>query len=111
MQFHCLGSATLDTAEKFPFKSMDATSHIQKGMYGLIICEYGTIYVGDKDIVDSMPDTKKQALQRLCDKYHVSLDRLTDNWLERALFCMAYTHEMSHKTQYVKAVPIKRGLF
>ena len=111
MKFHCLGSATLDTAEKFPFASMDATSHIQKGMYGLIICDYGTIYVGSEDVINNMSEQERGILQELCDRYKVSLDRLTDDWLERALFCMGYTKELAEKTKCVETIPTKKGLF
>lgn len=111
MNFHCLGSATFNTAERFPFASMDATSHIQKGMYGLIICDYGTIYVGDKNLISNMHEEEFTVLKDLCDRYNVDIYKLADDWLERTVFCMGYMKELSHKIEYVKPKSIKRRLF
>lgn len=113
MKCHCLGSATFQNAEKFPFVSMDATTHIKYAIYGWLMTPYGLVYGGDDlATIKNMPAEAHDRLAKLCEKYGLDINVLGSDWLERTIFNACYVRDKM-KTAVCKVQSFKpvRRLF
>lgn len=113
MKFHCLGSATLQNAMKFPFTSMDATSWIMTGANGSILTEWGVIYVGDdcKTLKHEVPKEHLESLRKACEEFGTSLDEIGKDYKARMCFNVNYLYRKSLETEYKGISMSKRRLF
>ena len=116
VRVHCLGSATIQNAEKFPFTSMDATSWIMTGANGSILTDYGIIYVsssGDnlKDYVYNLPSDAVQKIIDYCKKYDMSLSDITQDYRARMLMNIHYLYDKSKSCKDASYNIGKRRLF
>ena len=109
IKIHCLGSATIQNAEKYPFTSMDATSWIMTGANGSILTDNGIIYVGDRR---SLTEDEISVLQSLLDKYDITVEQVCTNYRYRMLANVHYLYDKS-KTTKLKNIKLsfKRRLF
>ena len=105
---HCLGSATMQNAEKFPFTSMDATSWIMNGANGNIFTRYGTVYVGDGG--KSLTADEQKIVKELLDKYGLDFADI-ENYKVRMLFNIYYLHEKSLSVEFKGLSASARRLF
>lgn len=109
LRVHCLGSATIQNAEKFPFISMDATSWIMTAANGSILSDVGVIYVGDGG--RSLNGESKYNLNLLLSRYGFSLEDVGSNYKARVLTNIYYLFEASHNTEFIHTSVNKRRLF
>lgn len=102
IKFHCLGSATLQNAEKFPFTSMDATSWIMTGSNGSVLTDWGVIYVGDegKTLCHTLPKNDLDNFNKYCTKFHTTLHDIGTNYKARMCFNINYLYYKSLITHY-----------
>lgn len=99
IKIHCLGSATIQNAEKFPFTSMDATTHVKYAIYGWIMTKYGLLYVGDNYAEISKDNNNLDTLRCLCAEYGMDFDKLGNDWLERTIFNAHYVRSVTDKVE------------
>lgn len=102
ISFHCLGSATMQNATKFPFTSMDATSWIMTGSNGSIISDWGVIYVGDncRTLQHEVPAKYIDILKSQCEEYGTSLEDVGSNYKARMCFNVNYLYHKSQQVSY-----------
>ena len=108
IKVHCLGSATIQNAEKFPFTSMDATSWIMTGANGSILTDKGAIYIGNQILLS---DIEKQYLNDIVKKYDLTVDDVVNDYKARMLVNVNYLFEKSAKTNFKNNTTTKRRLF
>lgn len=108
VKVHCLGSATIQNAEKFPFTSMDATSWIMTGANGGIFTEVGVIEIGNKS---SLTKQETEILNKLLKKYGYTLQQAQEDYRIRMLINIHYLHEKSNTTSFRGTLTFKRRLF
>ena len=113
IKVHCLGSATLSNAEKFPFTSMDATSWIMSGANGSIQTDYGVMYVGDHchTLRQTLPEKAVNDLEQYCSQFGMTLDEVGDDYRARICFNIHYLFDKSKSTSYNNIGFRKRRLF
>lgn len=111
IQTHCLGSATLSNAIKFPFTSMDATSWIMTGANGNILTDIGAVYVGNIESINKLPVDAKTTILKLLSKYGITLEQVTTDYKARMLYNIHYLYEKSLSTSYQGIGFKKRSLF
>ena len=109
IKVHCLGSATMQNAEKFPFTSMDATSWIMTGANGGILTDCGVVYVGDSG--KSLTKAQKEAVQSILDEYHLSLEDIGKDYRARMCVNVRQLYKDSQKCEYVGLKYERRKLF
>lgn len=108
IKVHCLGSATIQNAEKFPFTSMDATSWIMTGANGSILTDKGAIYIGNQILLS---DIEKQYLNDIVKKYDLTVDDVVKDYKARMLVNVHYLFDKSSKTTFKNNTTTKRRLF
>lgn len=100
IKVHCLGSATMSNARKYPFTSMDSTTYIMTAINGSIITPKKTIYVGDGG--KSMSPEEREELQRFIDPYGFKVDELGDNGKARLIINFYQILNSSRETESVR---------
>lgn len=108
VKVHCLGSATIQNAEKFPFTSMDATSWIMTGANGGILTDNGVVYIGDNA---RLIKREVETLEKMLEKYGFTLEQARKDYKVRMLVNIHYLYEKSNKTVFKGITVPKRGLF
>ena len=108
IKVHCLGSATLTNAIKYPFTSMDATSWIMTAANGSILTDVGVVYIGKRT---RLTDIEYSAVQEILDKYGYSVDEAIDNYRVRVCTNVHYLYDKSNTTDFVGSKSIRRRLF
>lgn len=108
IKVHCLGSATISNAVKFPFTSMDATSWIMTAANGSILTDFGPIYIG-KSV--KLTPQENEAVQEILDKYGYQLQDAIDNYRVRVCSNVHYLYDTSNKTQFSGKKFRRGGLF
>lgn len=108
IKFHCLGSATIQNVEKFPFYSTDATSWIMSGANGSILTDKGAIYVGNKTILS---DLDRKAIEPIVSKYGLTVDDVVNDYKARMVCNVHYLYEKSQKTDFIGLSAARRRLF
>ena len=113
IKVHCLGSATISNARKYPFTSMDATSWIMTGANGSIQTDYGVIYTGDhlKTLKATIPADAVQVLEEYCKKFGMTLEQMGEDYRARICFNIYYIYDKSRTIKYNKVKFSKRRLF
>lgn len=111
IKVHCLGSATISNAIKYPFTSMDATSWIMTGAMGNILTSKGVIYVGDIKVLSQMSNDAINYLKTMCYNYHIDFNSIATDYKSRMLFNIHYLYEQSQITTFNGIKAIKRRLF
>ena len=105
---HCLGSATVSNAEKYPFTSMDATSWIMSGANGCVLTDYGAIAVGKKSRL-SKDECDKLSL--ILDEYGLTLEQVRSDYKCRMIANVNYLYKASMKCRDAQFMASKRRLF
>lgn len=105
VKVHCLGSATISNAVKFPFTSMDATSWIMTGANGGILTDFGVVKVskesaGDVDNIKNCPQAVVDFVNKQCDQYGITLEQLQESYKNRMCMNVHYLYNTSQKTNY-----------
>lgn len=108
VKVHCLGSATLQNAERFPFTSMDATSWIMTGANGSILTDVGVVYVGT---AIKLSDIERQAVEKIVSKYGLTVDDVITNYKARMVANVNYLYEKSLSTEFKNKRSTNRRLF
>lgn len=108
VKVHCLGSATLQNAERFPFTSMDATSWIMTGANGSILTDVGVVYVGT---AIKLSDIERQAVEKIVSKYGLTVDDVITNYKARMVVNVNYLYEKSLATEFKNKRSTNRRLF
>ena len=108
IKVHCLGSATLQNAEKFPFTSMDATSWIMSGANGNVLTDKGVVYVGNRV---KLTQAEIDALSTLLDKYGITVDQVCQDYRYRMVANVHYLYDKSRTTEFQNKKIIPRRLF
>lgn len=108
VKVHCLGSATLQNAERFPFTSMDATSWIMTGANGSILTDVGVVYVGT---AIKLSDIERQAVEKIVSKYDLTVDDVITNYKARMVANVNYLYEKSLSTEFKNKRSMNRRLF
>lgn len=116
VKVHCLGSATLSNAVKFPMTSMDATSWIMTGATGGIFTDYGVVQVSkesvtDKDNIVHFPKEVQDNINKYCNKHGITLEQVQDNYKYRMMINVNYLYEKSKSTSYIGKMPKINKLF
>lgn len=113
MKFHCLGSATIQNAVKFPFTSMDATSWIMTGSNGSVLTDWGVVYVGDecKTLKHTLPKENVELLEQYCNKFNTTLEDIGKDYKARMCFNVNYLYYKSQEVSYNGVGFNKRRLF
>ena len=116
VKVHCLGSATLSNAVKFPMTSMDATSWIMTGATGGIFTDYGAVQVSkesiaDKDNIAHFPKEVQENINKYCNKHGITLEQVQDNYKYRMMINVNYLYEKSKSTSYIGKMPKINKLF
>lgn len=108
IKVHCLGSATIQNAEKFPFTSMDATSWIMCGANGSILTDKGAVYVG-KNVL--LSDVEIQELQKILDSCGYTVDDVVNDYKARMLVNIYYLYNKSRQSELKGHQSFSRRLF
>ena len=108
VKIHCLGSATLQNVEKFPFTSMDATSWIMTGANGGILTDKGVVYVGN---TSALNEQEVQAVNEMLQKYNYTLKEAQEDYKVRMLINIHYLHEKSKTISFKGLFRSRRTLF
>lgn len=108
LKVHCLGSATLQNAEKYPFTSMDATSWIMAGANGNILTDNGAIYVG-KSV--NLTDSEITQLNSISKMYGFTAEQLITDYKARMVVNVNYLYKASQETTFKNKIKFKRRLF
>lgn len=108
IKVHCLGSATLQNAEKFPFTSMDATSWIMTGANGNIFTDNGVIYVGNRRI---LTDEETSILENMLKEYGITVEQVCTDYRYRMLANVHYLYKKSRTTEFKNNRLTVRRLF
>lgn len=108
IKFHCLGSATIQNAEKFPFLSMDATSWIMAGANGSILTDYGPICVGRKS---SLSNIEWNIVSKILSEYNIDITDVINDYKCRMIVNVKYLYYTSLNTTCVCEPKKKRRLF
>lgn len=116
VKVHCLGSATLSNAVKYPFTSMDATSWIMTGATGNIFTDYGNVQVSkestnDKNHISNMPEAAQKVIADYCNSYGITLEQAAESYRYRMLINIHYLVDKSAVTEYVPRNHKIRKLF
>jgi hypothetical protein len=112
IKVHCLGSATMTNAEKFPFTSMDATTWIMTGATGNVLTPQGTVYVGNPHVITVLPEDAKERLRTKCERYGINdIMDLGNDYKARMIFNICYLKEASDRTEYKGSSSKVRKLF
>lgn len=116
IKVHCLGSATIENAVKFPFTSMDATTWIMVGANGSILTDYGMVYISDrgkyeKDYIYNLPEEARNKIIDYCKSYGISLDDAAVDYAKRAALNIHYLYNKSINCQFEGLKTKKRSLF
>lgn len=106
---HCLGSATMMNAEKFPFTSMDATSWIMTGANGGILTDLGVIYVGDGG--KSLNAEERKVVEAILAPHNVSLEDIGKDYRKRMCINVHQLYNNSRKCKFVGLNVTRRRLF
>ena len=106
IKIHCLGSATLSNARRFPFTSMDASSWIMTGANGGIMTDMGVIKVSKESIKDpdnivNLSEDAKKFVEQQCKEFNMKLENLQDNYRQRVCMNVLYMYARSRSTHYV----------
>lgn len=106
IKIHCLGSATLSNARRFPFTSMDASSWIMTGANGGIMTDMGVIKVSKESIKDpdnivNLSEDAKKFVEEQCKEFNMKLENLQDNYRQRVCMNVLYMYARSRSTHYV----------
>lgn len=107
IKVHCLGSATLQNAKKFPFTSMDATSWIMSGANGNVLTDKGVIYVGNKT---KLTQTEIDALGTMLNKYGLTVNQVCKDYRYRMVANVHYLYDKSRTTEFQNNKIIQRRL-
>lgn len=105
---HCLGSATISNAEKFPFTSMDATSWIMTGANGGILTDFGVVSVGNKS---KLSNIEKEIITNVVSKYEVSYEDIQNNYKARMIVNVKYLYAKSQSCKNSDFKVTRRRLF
>lgn len=102
---HCLGSATMSNAVKFPFTSMDATSWIMTGANGGIFTDMGVVKISkesylDKDNIVNIPEDAAKKIEFYCAEHGIQLEQAKESYRYRMLLNIHYLYEKSQVTSY-----------
>lgn len=108
IKVHCLGSATLQNAEKFAFTSMDATSWIMAGANGNVYTDRGTIYVGNRV---KLTEEETAILQDMLDKYGITVEQVCTDYKYRMVANVRYLYDKSRTTEFKSSKSSMRRLF
>ena len=108
LKVHCLGSATLQNAQKYPFTSMDATSWIMAGANGNILTNNGAIYVG-KSV--NLTDSEITQLNSISEMYGFTAEQLIADYKARMVVNVNYLYKASQETTFKNKMKFKRRLF
>lgn len=112
LKVHCLGSATISNAQKFPFTSMDATTWIMTGVTGNVLTPDGVIYVGNETVINQLPEDAKERLRIKCERYGIGdIMNLGTGYKDRLIFNICYLIEISKSTKYKGSNSKVRKLF
>lgn len=109
IKVHCLGSATMSNAEKFPFTSMDSTTWIMVGANGNILTDRGSVYVGDG--ANSLTDAEKDYVKQYLIRFGFTLDDVGTNYKARMVTNMRYIFEQSKHRKFIGSMVRKKELF
>lgn len=105
---HCLGSATVSNAEKYPFTSMDATSWIMSGANGCVLTDFGAIAVGKKS---QLSEIERNELSRILDEYGLTLEQVQSDYKCRMIANVNYLYKASVECRDAQFIATKRRLF
>lgn len=108
MKVHCLGSATISNAEKFPFTSMDATSWIMTGANGGILTDFGVVSVGNKS---KLSNIEKKIITNVVSKYGVSYEDIQNNYKARMIVNVKYLYAKSQSCKNSDFKVTRKRLF
>lgn len=108
MQFHCLGSATIQNAEKFPFTSMDATSWIMTGANGGILTDVGVVYVGVKT---KLTQIEVDTINEMLKPYNITCEDVVNDYKARMVANVHWLYNKSHETKFKSTIKARRKLF
>lgn len=106
IKIHCLGSATLSNARRYPFTSMDASSWIMTGANGGIMTDMGVIKVSkesqkDPDNIVNQSEDAKKFVYNQCEEFGIPLEDLQDNYRKRVCMNVLYMFARSQSTDYI----------
>lgn len=106
IKIHCLGSATLSNARRYPFKSMDASSWIMTGANGGIMTDMGVIKMSkesqnDPDNIVNLSEDAKKFVHDQCEELGIKFEDLQDNYRQRVCMNVMYMFSRSQSTDYV----------
>ena len=108
IKVHCLGSATMSNAIKFPFTSMDATSWIMTGANGSILTDMGVVYLGKRT---RLTEQEYKVVHEILDKYGYTVDDAIENYRVRVCANVHYLYDKSRNTDFNGGKFNRRRLF
>lgn len=109
IKVHCLGSATMTNAEKFPFTSMDSTTWIMVGANGNVLYDRAAIYVGDGG--KSLSEVEYNTLNEYCKQFGYTVEEVGSDYKARMLLNFKVILNQSQKVVTNESNFKKRSLF
>lgn len=112
IKVHALGMTSFDVLEKFPFiTSADSTSWIMTGANGMIMTDYGSIIVSDKQSIDfkhynNLPSEARKVIDIEINKYGFKIEDLINSRDNRIILNAKYLQDKANNIIYK---PLKKN--